>query len=216
MSQQISLKQAERKVFASALGDGLWDILIGCVILMFAIAPFLSRSLGDFWSSAVFVPFWALAYLVTWLVRKHVVRPRIGTVRFGSWRKARLTRFSVVMLVVCLLTFVLSIVSALRFGAMPDWVHTASFSLIVLATFSLAATLLGSPCLYIYGALIALSPLVGEWLYVRLHVPHHGYPVTFGISAGVPLLVGLAKLIRLVRAYPVSSQEPYPEATPGG
>lgn len=119
MSERISLKEAERKVFASAFGDGLWDILIGCVILMFAVAPFLSRSLGDFWSSAVFVPFWALAYLIAWLVRKHIVRPRFGVVKFGSWRRARLTRFSVGMLVLNLVAFVLGIVSALRFALYP-------------------------------------------------------------------------------------------------
>lgn len=216
MSQRISLKEAERKVFASALGDGLWDILIGCLILMFAVAPFLSPSLGDFWSAAVFVPFWALVYLATWLIRKHVVRPRIGVVKFGSWRRARLTRFSVMMLVLFLGSFVLGIVSALRFDAMPSWTFTASFPLIVLAGFSLTAWFLSAPWLYVYGALFALSPLVGEWLYRHLNVPHHGYPVTFGISAGVPILVGLAKLIRLVRAHPISGQESYVKETLSG
>ena len=216
MSQRVSLKEAEQKVFGAAFRDGLWDILIGCVVLMFAVAPFLSRSLGDFWSSAVFVPFWALAYLATWLIRKYVVRPRVGVVKFGSWRKAKLTRFSVVMFVVFLLAFALGVVSALRFGAVPGWVHTVSFSLIALSTFSLTATFLRFTWLYIYGALIALSPLVGEWLYVRLNVPHHGYPVAFGVSASVAILVGLTKLIRLVRTYPISSQESYAEETPSG
>jgi hypothetical protein len=216
MSQHISLKETEQKVFASAFGDGLWDILIGCVVLMFAVGPFLSPSLGDFWSSAVFLPFWALAFLATWVIRKYVVQPRIGVVRFGPWRKARLIRFSVAMLALCTITFVLGIVSALGLGTLPAWVHIASFSLIVLGTFSLAATFLRFTWLYIYGALIALSPLVGEWLYVHLRAPYHGFPVTFGLSAGVPLLVGLVKLIHLVRAYPISNHESHPEETAGG
>ena len=57
MSRQLSLKEAERKAFRTKYDDGLWDILLGCFFSMFAIAPFLSASLGDFWSSAVFVPF---------------------------------------------------------------------------------------------------------------------------------------------------------------
>lgn len=58
MSQQISLKEAERKAFRSKYNDGLWDILLGCFFLMFAVAPYLSPTLGDFWSSVAFVPFW--------------------------------------------------------------------------------------------------------------------------------------------------------------
>ena len=216
MSQHISPKKAEQKVFASAFGDGLWDILIGCVVLVFVVAPFLSPSLGDFWSSAVFVPFWALAFLATWWIRQHVVRPRLGVVRFGPWRKARLIRFSLVALVLYVISFVLGLFSALSFGALPGWVYPASFSLIVLSTFSLAAAFLRFTWLYVYGALIAFSPLAGQWLYVHLGVPHHGYPVAFGISAGIPLLVGLVKLIHLVRAYPISNHGPHPEETTGG
>jgi len=216
MSQHISLKEAEQKVFVSAFADGLWDIMIGCFFLIFAIGPFLSRSLGDFWSSAVFVPFWALAYLVAWVIRKHVVRPRIGVVRFGPWRKVRLIRFLVAMLVVFTMTFALGIFSALRFGTVPGWVHVAGFSLIVLSTFSLTAAFLRFTWLYIYGALIALSPLVGEWLYRHLGVPHHGYPVAYGVSAGLPLLVGLLKLIHLLRAYPISNHGSRPEEAAGG
>ncbi|MFC1935998.1 hypothetical protein ACFLX9_04540, partial [Chloroflexota bacterium] len=60
MSQRISLKEAERRAFTKAFQDGLWDILIGCIVLLWAIAPFLSTRMGDFWSSAVFLPFWGL------------------------------------------------------------------------------------------------------------------------------------------------------------
>ncbi|MGB3715920.1 MAG: hypothetical protein WA996_15950 [Candidatus Promineifilaceae bacterium] len=48
MSQKISLKEVEGNVFKSAFQEGLLDIFIGSVILMFAIAPFLSPYLGDF------------------------------------------------------------------------------------------------------------------------------------------------------------------------
>jgi hypothetical protein len=63
MSPQISLKEAERKVFKTTQNDGLWDIFLGCFLLIFVIAPYLSGTLGDLWSSVVFLPFWALVYL---------------------------------------------------------------------------------------------------------------------------------------------------------
>ena len=100
MSEPISLKDAETKAFTSIYNDGLWDVFLGCFLLMFAIAPLLSASLGDFWSSAVFLPFWALVFVVIRLIRKQVVIPRVGFAKFGRARKAKLRRFSILMLVV--------------------------------------------------------------------------------------------------------------------
>jgi hypothetical protein len=88
MSEAISLKQIEKKAFKSTHGDGLWDILLGCFVLMFAVAPLLSARLGDFWSSAVFLPFWGGVYLVIRFLRKNVVAPRVGTAKFGRARSA--------------------------------------------------------------------------------------------------------------------------------
>ncbi len=48
MSEKISLRKAERKVFLVATQDGLSDIFLGCIFLVFAVGPFLSPILGDF------------------------------------------------------------------------------------------------------------------------------------------------------------------------
>ena len=216
MPQQISLKEAERKTFTSAYQDGLWDILIGCFILEFAIAPFLSRSLGDLWASAVFLPFWALVYLAIWLIRKYVVTPRVGVVKFGAWRRTRLTRFTVIMLVVNLVAFVLGMLAAANFAILPSWAPVACLSLIMLAGCSAAAYLLDFTRLYTYGILFALSPLVGEWLYVHVKAPHHGFPITFGITAGTAILIGLVKFILLLRDYPLPAEASPSQGACGG
>jgi hypothetical protein len=207
MSERISLKEAERKAFTSAYQDGLWDIFVGCIVLQLAIAPFLSRSLGDFWSSVVFLPLWAMVLLAIWLVRKHVVTPRVGVVRFGSWRKTRLVKFNLVMFVVLVAGLILGILSARDFSAVAGWIPAVRFSLIMLIGFSVAAYFLDFTRLYVYGVLFALSPVAGEWLYVRMRIPHHGFPVTFGISAGIAILVGFGKFIHLLREYPIPAEE---------
>lgn len=207
MSQKISLKAVERKAFKSIYQDGLWDIFIGCFILLFAIAPSLSRSMGDFWSSMVFLPFWAMVYLATCLIRKHVVTPRVGVVKFGSWRKTRLVKFNLVTFLVLLVVLVLGILSAVNVNAVPGWVHMARFSLIMLIMFSIAAFYLDFTHLYIYGVLTSLSPLIGEWLWVEIQAPHHGFPITFGITAGTAILVGLIKFFQFLRDYPTPVEE---------
>lgn len=203
MSHQISLKEAERKVFRATYNDGLWDIFLGCYFLIFAIAPFLSPSLGDFWSTVVFIPFWGLVYLVIWLLRKYVVTPRVGSVKLGRPRKTRLVKFTVVMLIVNVIAFILGLIAAMSFGRIPGQMFTIILGLILMIGFSIAAYFLDFNRLYIYGLLVGLSPLIGEWLWSQGYAAHHGFPVTFGTTAGIMILVGLVVFVRLLRDNPV-------------
>lgn len=203
MSQRISLRDAERKAFRTTYNDGLVDIFLGCFLLIFVIAPYLSASLGDFWSSAMFLPFWALVYLAIRLIRRYVVTPRIGTARFGQARRARLARFTVVMLVINAIALILGFVAALSFGRVPGQMTSIAFGMVLLMGFSIAAYFLDFNRLYIYGLLVGLSPLVGEWLWAHGYATHHGFPITFGTSAGIIILVGLALFIRLLHENPV-------------
>ena len=203
MSQQISLKDAERKVFQSTFADGLWDVFLGCFALEFAIAPLLSTSLGDFWSSAVFLPFFGVVYLIIRGVRKNVVAPRVGVVEFGAARKTRLKKFSVAMLVVNVIAFILGIVAFLGFGSLTGGGPPIILGLILLIGFSSAAYFLDFPRLYIYGLLGALAPQVGEWLFQNMGASHHGFPIMFGIMAGIMILTGLVTFTRFLRNNPV-------------
>jgi hypothetical protein len=213
MSQKINLKDAERKAFTVTFQDGLWDIFIGCFLLQFSIGPFLSPALGDFWSSVVFLPFFALVFLVIWLIKKNVVAPRVGIVKLGRWRITRMIRFNLVMVMALIVVFVLGVLSLVQFDSIPGWVHTARFSLIFLIGFCVAAYFLDFTRLYIYGVLVALSPLIGEVLYVYLKAPHHGFPITFGITAGIVLLTGLVLFVRFLQDYPIPSDQSATEET---
>jgi hypothetical protein len=208
MNDQISLKAVERKVFVSFFQDGLVDIFIGAFFTQFVFALYLSESLGDFWSSAVFVPIWGLLFVILWLVRKYVVKPRVGEVKFGEWRVKRLMRFNVIILVVLLGSAILAAISAATFDLLPDWMPLAplSFSITLLIGFSLAGFFLDYTLFYVYGVLLAAAPIVGEWLWTNMNVPHHGFQVTFGFASAVMILVGLVRLIRLIRANPLPTE----------
>lgn len=206
MSNEISLKETERKVFLTTFRDGLVDIAIGGFLLMFAIGPYMSPYLGDFWSTiAMFLPLWVLLFPTLWLIRKYVITPRVGSVKYGPWRVARIMRFNVVILIILVFALILGLLSAIEFNALPGWTHVARFSLVFLLTFSVAAYFLDFTRLYIYGTLIALAPLIGELLYQNLKVPHHGFPVTFGLAGAGITLTGIILLVRFLRDHPLQA-----------
>ena len=203
MSQPISLKEAERKVFHSTVNDGLWDIFLGIFFLEFVIAPYLSETMGDFWSVAVFLPVWAVAYLAIRLIRKKVVEPRIGVVKFGPVRISKLKRFSYVMLAFNCIALILGFWAALNFSRTSGEAIPYMFSILLLAGFSMAAFFLEFNRLYVYGLLMALAPVAGEWLWKNGYATHHGWPITFGVISGIMILVGLLIFIRLMRNNPI-------------
>ena len=211
MTNEISLQATERKVFKSAFQDGLIDIGIGIYILMFPIVIFLGKYLGDFWSSAVLLPVGLIAIFGVRFIRRSVVAPRVGFVKYGSWRKSRMIRFNVIMFFFCLFALLLGILSAVQFDAVPGWIHTARFSLVLFISFSVAGYFLDFPRLYLYGVLLALAPLIGEILYVRLDVPHHGIPVTFGIAGTLMVVTGLVLFLHLLRDHPLQTHQEGPQ-----
>lgn len=198
MSQEISLKEAERKAFRATYNDGLWDVLIGSFVLILAVAPLLSDRLGDFWSSVIFLPFWGLVYLAISLLRKHVVAPRIGAVQFSRARRTKLTRFTLVMVVANILALTLGIAALVFTGMRGGPTLLVLFGLVWLVAFGLAGYLLDISRFYVYGLLLAIAPLVGEWLYNNAGATHHGFPITYGFVAGVMILVGVVLFIRLL------------------
>lgn len=209
MQTPISLKAAERKAFQTIFADGLWDVLIGCFVLEFALAPLLSASMGDFWSSAIFLPFWGLVYLAIWLTRKHVVAPRLGQVRFGRARQQKLHRLRLLLLSLNCLALILGILVFLTFSPNPAGqaggrlpLFSILISVFMLVGFSLAGYLLDYPRLYIYGWLLFAAPYMGEWLSGQYGASHHGFPVVFGFASGAMLITGLVTFIRFLQNNP--------------
>lgn len=206
MSEQISIKEAERKVFKTTFDDGLWDILLGGYFLSFVIALYLSPALGDFWSSAVTIPIWGLTFLIIYLIRKYIVTPRIGIVKFGRVRKTKLARFTVMMLVINAIAFILGIIAAMNYGIVPGQVYSIIFGMTILICFSIAAYFLNIIRFYVYGLLVGIAPLVGEWLWSHGYATHHGFPITFGITASIMILTGLVIFIRILRNNPIPTE----------
>jgi hypothetical protein len=189
----VELKQIERSTYRAVADSGLWDVLLATIVSMLAIAPLLSVHLGDFWSSAVFLPVFAVVLLVIHVVKVRVIEPRVGAVEFAEPRRRRMVRLNIVMLVVNIVALALGSVAVLG-GPIVAF----GMSMVILVGFTLASFLLEIPRVFFYGLLLAAAPIVGESLFVRGLASHHGFPIVFGISAVVILVCGIVRFVRFL------------------
>jgi hypothetical protein len=200
----VDLVSLEQSVFRRTLSHGLIDIAIACVVALFAIGPYpTSMGLGDFWGTAVFIPFWGLAAIVLWLVYRRLVLPRLGRVQFAWPRKKRLLIWNIVIFAFCVVALVVGAISGSQFGLLPPIFHVIALSVLVVSGFALAGYYLDIRRFYLYGVVIASAPHTGELLWQHAGVPHHGYPVTFGFAAALCLLVGVVLFIRFLVRHPL-------------
>ena len=207
MTVKTSLKDLEKSMYRVSIQDGILDIQIGLMLLMFVLPIYLSERLGDFWSSLVFLPLWIIVIYGFRAFRKKVVQPRVGKIQYGNYRKKRLMRLNIIILVFNLIALLLGVLSFIQFKEVSGWIVSARFSIIILLGFSLAGYMLDFPRLYLYGIMISAAPVVGEYLYQIHGFSHHGFPVTFGFLSAVLVITGLIILVRLLKKHPAQDKE---------
>jgi hypothetical protein len=104
MSTRINLKELERKAWRSVFQDGLWDIYLGFLLLTMGMGPVLpSLDTSVIWTLAMLLTFSVLAWLAFWAGKKFITTPRMGLVKFGPQRKAKLKKTRAVLFLSVLL-----------------------------------------------------------------------------------------------------------------
>jgi len=209
MSHPIKLKELERKAFTSTFQDGLWDLFLGLQLLAWGLAPLLEEivPLSDWWVAVLTAPL-MLVYLTIFAAKKYITAPRIGRVKFGSKRKAKVKGVVAMTFVILLLGL---FVGALWWGGiktgLPEWVvgiplPPVIWMVLLITGFSLAAYFLDFSRLYLYGVLYAISlptriilkqnPALGS---ISL--------IAYFVSGSVMVLIGAVFFTRFLREYPL-------------
>jgi hypothetical protein len=211
MSQNINLKELERKAWRSVFQDGLWDIFLGLLLLAMAIGALLSDiGVPEAWSTTIYVTLMVLSMLVLWAGKKFITAPRMGRVTFGPKRKAKLNWVRVVLFISVLVGAGVFVAGLAMRSNRPEWLNAAFFLgaawvVNAMVVFSLGAYFLDFNRLYLVGVMYALP--------VPLDIMFHelvGMDLTFfafAVPAAVILLIGTVVLIRFLRNNPVVSEK---------
>ncbi|NIM51865.1 MAG: hypothetical protein GTO22_21915 [Gemmatimonadales bacterium] len=194
----LDLKSLERTAWRSYHGEGLFDILLGLILIAIGVGHALDSTLA-----AVVLE---LLALVAFIAGKRLITvPRMGLVKFGSERRARRMRTKAVFAVVALLGLAAYLLMA-RGGSAAQWLADHStltgwlFSIVAFGAFGAMAYWLDLPRLFwaatMYALAIALAELTGS-------------PVVFLVTGALVLAPGLVLLARFLRQYPLPTGGEY-------
>jgi hypothetical protein len=224
MSAPVSLKDAERKAFRSVFQDGLWDIYLGLLLSTMGFGFLIaSGSRSELTGTLAVLGLGCLFALAFWSGKRYVTVPRLGLVKFGPKRKAKVRNVRVVLFLSALVGMVVFF-----FGlspgptGVPDW--AANIPLVayvwvaqVIVVFGIGAYFLDIPRFYIYGVLYAIPfpaaiALDENRIFANSKV---AFPLTFGASAGIMVLVGLMLFARFLSDYPLPAEPKLEELRDG-
>jgi hypothetical protein len=216
MSENINLKELERKAFRSTFQDGLWDMFLGFLLLNMGGGTLLGGSEMSILGSMVVLTLFAGLVLVGfWAGKKFITTPRLGSVEFGAHRKTKLQKVRLVLFVSVLLGVLMAVwgVGA-SVGGLPYVIGRVPLPAYVWAgqcvvVFGLAAYFMDVTRFYLYGVLYALPFPLGIVLAENTSLSGSvSMALTFGLSGGTMVLVGLVLFYRFVRQYPVAVHRP--------
>jgi hypothetical protein len=194
MNPQSDLKAIRRKAYLASHEDGLIDIGLGAVFLLFGLIQWLGRpQLGGIcWMPALFIA----------PMKRYVTAPRIGTVRFGAKGGLFKVKLALILFVLAVIGFIVA-ASLLHSETLDAWTRryfapAFGFSL---ALFPLAGAVgLGVRRYYGYAALMVLC-------FSLLSVWREGLAVVFLVIGGVVTITGILVLICFLRSHPVREPE---------
>jgi hypothetical protein len=216
MSQLFTPKTAERKIFRLAIfQDGIWDIQIGGMIMLFSFYPVTRRLLGPGWNLVLIFGLLGLLLFIGATLKRTVSNPRMGLVKFGKSQKSKLLTMRLIIFAIFLASSALAIALIVKafqgptWGPnVPEWLQLLDmdivFGLVVVAIFSLVSAVFRMWRPFIYGLLLG-SSLAASGALTVYGGPEFQYP--FAIAGGIMMAIGLGLLLRFVRTYQIPAEE---------
>lgn len=207
MSQELNLKEIERKAWTSVFSDGLYDLWLGWLLLQLGGVYLLSKlNVSDPILTVVNLGTYLLSYALLWLGKRYITLPRMGRVKFSRRRRSRVKVLAVITFIFVGLTFGLTLLAVSRqkslFGAqVSPLTGPMLLALFFLIFFWTAAYFLEYRHLYLIGVMFALpEPLLAvfqEYWSISFAI------LVWAVPAAVVIAMGLVTLRRFLREYPL-------------
>jgi len=211
MNSMVNLKELEKKAFTTVFEDGLWDIFIGIMLFCFMVAPLLLNDwgFGDFWSVVIFLP---VVLVFLWSIKiseNRITAPRLGIVKMGENRRKKVFGLQIILVFTVVLGVIIGLVVFLLGDKLYsiNWFFPATTCFVFMFSFTAAAVALNVRRYQWYGIMITVLVPMGEILFWKGLIKHHGIPLVFGIVALIILGTGICKFLLFLKHFQLPTEE---------
>jgi len=215
MPQRLDLKEAEKRAFRLGTSqDGLYDLFWGFYMIALSFSSLLlDMGLERPWNSLLIGGIAMVGLLVVFVLKKAIIVPRSGRVKFGRERKRKFLRVTIMLWISAAIPLsLLGLTLTGYFGGrifenLPEWLSgfrsVGLFGVVVIILFSVYTHTLDVPRLHLYGWLLAISfsssAILEEFAGMVYHVP-------VAVGGLIVIGIGFFILIRFLRSYPVATE----------
>ncbi|UCF40112.1 MAG: hypothetical protein JSW43_10260 [Gemmatimonadota bacterium] len=195
MMSQLDLRQLERKAWQLYHQDGLVEVFLGLLLLL----AFLAGIAGEY-RFYLYIPMLLMGPAII-LAKRMITVPRMGQVKFGPARRAKLRNLRLLAVLVFALTIALLIVTLRGSAWVREYHVLLSFGLgaLIALLFAAVAHWKDFPRLYLVGLIVGTAFTLTELL---------DSPLPMLVAGGAVLAVGLVILVSFLRKYPLPAPGP--------
>jgi len=206
MSQELNLKEIERKAWTSVFSDGLYDLWLGWLLLQMGGVYMLSKlSISDPLLTVINFGTYILSLVLLRLGKRLITLPRMGRVKFNQRRQSRVRLVIAITFIIVGLSVALTLTAIVRQKSLlseqlSPLVGPLLISLFFLIFFWTAAYFLEYRRLYVVGIMYALPETI---LAVFAEYWSIGFAIlAWVIPAAVVIGMGLITLQRFLHEHP--------------
>jgi hypothetical protein len=214
LSEQLNLKQLERRAYRSTFQDGLWDLYLAGLMACLGILGLIGKFREETW-------IWLVGYTVLgggvfglfMLGKKHITMPRLGAVKFGPARKRRKLILVGILSITVLFNIVLVLMTAGVISA-PDWLDKFGNEMTRRGVMDLLVPLFAGLFVAILMCIVAYFIDFYRGMYIGLVFglgifldSLFDLPVILVVGAVLIAIPGLVLFIRFIRQYPIQSNK---------
>jgi len=194
-------EKIERRVFTSFFQAGFIEAFTGIFLLQLGFPALFSRSgFGDWQSALLTLPIALILLIVVFLVRRFVVIPRLGRVKFLPERRRRLSKLIIVPILTLIAGAIVGYIFTENASLRHIFVGQIPFIVLPIIVFGAAAYFLDMKRLYVYGAIVGLVFPLGKYLETVI-VSRNTLPATILFTAFVFLGIAIVFLVSFMRKY---------------
>ena len=198
MTQNLNLKEIEKKVWTSTFEDGITDIGIGLVLLVSTICQMFDDE------RFYLYPLFIVPALFIIIAKKYITVPRMGLVKFSRERNKK--RYTLFLVMTISIVFLLMLTTKGLLQQLP--MTSLIVGAIVFIIPCSIAYFLNWDRMYIYAVLFTLSFALNEITIANTGVIASG-AYAWLISGMMITVVGVVYLVRFMKKYPLPEKEVY-------